>query len=375
MALEGLDGVVCVADDILVYGVGDNEQQATLDHDEKLRKLMTRCSERGIRLNNEKTEMRKNEIRFLGHRISKDGLKPDPDKVKAIVNMKPLSDVAEIQRLAGMVNYLAKFLRGLSDAMKPIRYLTNKDVEWEWGKEQDDAFKKVKTLVAEATVLSYYDQEKSLVIQCKQDRAWYCANARRQTDSVCKQSTDADRMSICSAGERDVGNNILADQISSVHIRATHAYNQRPQTTPSYCDQAPRRLQGMLLKAQKYDITVEHRSGKEMHIADHLSRSHLKTTDGGEEFEMINMVSYLPIRREKIDRIRQATKEDEVMSVLIETILCGWPETKADLPIKLTPYFHTRDEYTVQDGLVFKGDTGQSAERNEGSHTLITHRN
>ena len=34
----------------------------------------------------------------------------------------------------------------------------------------------------------------------------------------------------------------------------------------------------------------------------------------------------------------------------------GWPETKADLPIKLTPYFHTRDEYTVQYGLVFKGD-------------------
>ena len=62
MAPEGLDGVVCVADDILVYGVGDNDQQATQDHDEKLRKLMTRCSEQGIRLNNEKTEMRKNEI-------------------------------------------------------------------------------------------------------------------------------------------------------------------------------------------------------------------------------------------------------------------------------------------------------------------------
>ena len=73
------------------------------------------------------------------------------------------------------------------------------------------------------------------------------------------------------------------------------------------------------------------------------------------------------------------TKEDDVMSVLIETLLCGWPETKADLPIKLTPYFHTRDEYTVQDGLVFKGDTVvipvQSAERNERSQTLITHRN
>ena len=120
----------------MVNNVGDNEQQATLDHDKKLRKLMTRCSERGIRLNNEQTEMRKNEIRFLGDRISKDGLKPDPDKVKAIVNMKPPSDVAQIQRLAGMVNYLAKLLRGLSDAMKPIRYLTNKDVEWSGAKSK-----------------------------------------------------------------------------------------------------------------------------------------------------------------------------------------------------------------------------------------------
>ena len=123
--------------------------------------------------------MRMNEIRFLGHRISKDWLKPDPDKVKAIVNMKPPSDVPEIQRLAGMVNYLAKFMRGLSDAMKPIRYLTNSDVEWQWGKEQDDMFKKVKTLVAEATVLSYYDQEESLhggKVPCKREGVWYCAS-------------------------------------------------------------------------------------------------------------------------------------------------------------------------------------------------------
>ena len=93
-----------------------------------------------------------------------------------------------------------------------------------------------------------------------------------------------------------------------------------------------------------------------MPIADNLSIPHLKTTDEGKDFETINMVPYLPIRREKIERIRQVTKEDEVMSLLIETILCGWPETKADQPIELTPYFLTQDKYTVHDGLVFKGD-------------------
>ena len=75
--------------------------------------------------------------------------------------MKPPTDVTEIQRLAGMVNYHAKFLPGLSDAMKPIRCLTNKHVESNWGKEQEDAFKKMKKLVAYATVLSYYDLSRS----------------------------------------------------------------------------------------------------------------------------------------------------------------------------------------------------------------------
>ena len=88
----------------------------------------------------------------------------------------------------------------------------------------------------------------------------------------------------------------------------------------------------MLLKAQKYDITVEYQPEKEMHIAEHLSKSHLCTTDGGEVFETINNCTYLPIRQERIIKIRQATKEDEIMSALMEIIQCGWPETKADLP-------------------------------------------
>ena len=58
-----------------------------------------------------------------------------------------------MQRLAGMVYYLAKCLPGLSDDMKSIYHLTNKDVEWGWRKEHDDAFTTVKTLVADATVL------------------------------------------------------------------------------------------------------------------------------------------------------------------------------------------------------------------------------
>ena len=280
VALEGLDGVVCVADDILVYGVGDNEQQATQDHDEKLRKLMTRCSEQGIRLNNEKTEMRKNEIRFLGHRISKDGLKPDPDKVKAIVSMEPPSDVAEILRLAGMVNYLAKFLRGLSDAMKPIRYLTNKDVEWDWGKEQDDAFKNVKKLVADATVLSYYDQDKSLVIQCDASKTGL-GTVLMQEGKPIAYASRALTPTECQYAQLEKEMLAITFSLTKFHQytfgRHTHIISDHKPIqaiVKKPFEQAPRRLQGMLLKAQKCDITVEHRPGKD----DNMGEKSLRRT-------------------------------------------------------------------------------------------------
>lgn len=66
-------------------------------------------------------------------------------------------------------------------------------------------------------------------------------------------------------------------------------------------DHAPKRLQGMLLKAHQYDIELEYRPGKEMHITDFLSRSHLSESSGGQAFEADNMVSLLPIRPERLD--------------------------------------------------------------------------
>ena len=115
--------------------------------------------------------------------------------------------------------------------MKPIRYLTNKDVDWEWGKEQDDVFKKVMKLVADSTVgATYYDQEKSLVIQCDasktgldtvimQEGKPIAHESRALTPAECRYAHIEKEM---------LAINVLADQISSVHIQATHVYHQRP---------------------------------------------------------------------------------------------------------------------------------------------------
>ena len=62
-----------------------------------------------------------------------------------------------------MVNYIAKFLPDLSTTIETLRRLTNKDVEWSWGSEQEAAFKKIKELVTSDQLLGYYSQEKNII--------------------------------------------------------------------------------------------------------------------------------------------------------------------------------------------------------------------
>ena len=88
MALEGLEGVQCVADDVIVYGKDCD------DHNRNLRNLLSRREEHGVRLNPNKCQLNVPEIKFLGHVVSASGLKVDPTKIKAIVKMEAPTDVA-----------------------------------------------------------------------------------------------------------------------------------------------------------------------------------------------------------------------------------------------------------------------------------------
>ena len=128
--LEGLKGVFKIADDILITGQGETEREADEDHDRNLKSLLDRCRERNIKLNKKKFTFKCDDVQFIGHRLTKEGLKPDPAKVKAILSMKKPDDVAAVQRLMGMVKYLSKLLIDLPQICEPIRRLTHKDVLW-----------------------------------------------------------------------------------------------------------------------------------------------------------------------------------------------------------------------------------------------------
>ena len=118
MALEGLEGVQYVADDVIVTGKDHN------DHNRHLRNLLSRCEEHGIRLNPNKCQFNVPEIKFLGHVLSASHLKADSSKIEAIVKMEAPTDVAAVERLQGTVTYLSRYVPKLSEVMCPITILT-----------------------------------------------------------------------------------------------------------------------------------------------------------------------------------------------------------------------------------------------------------
>ncbi len=116
--LAGLKGIEPIADDILVVGCGDTDQQAEKDHDLKLQALLERCREVKLRLSLKKLQFKVAEVKFHGHILSSTGLKPDPEKVRAIMDMPNPTDTKGVQRLIGFANYLAKFMPHLSSVLR-----------------------------------------------------------------------------------------------------------------------------------------------------------------------------------------------------------------------------------------------------------------
>lgn len=85
--VEGIPEVLTTHDDILLYGEGNTYEEAHRDHDEKLKKLMLRCQERNVKLNKDKMKLRYSEVPYVGHLLTDKGLKPDPDKIRAMQEM------------------------------------------------------------------------------------------------------------------------------------------------------------------------------------------------------------------------------------------------------------------------------------------------
>lgn len=370
-ALQNLKGVAVIADDILVYGDGLSDEEALINHDKNLEELLLRCQKENIKLNKEKMKIHLSEVTYIGHLLTKDGVRPDPRKVKAIHSLKTPTDVKSLRRFLGMVNYLAKFLPMLSEITQPLRNLEKKNVAWEWNSTHDEVFGKIKKLIAEAPVLKYFDGNSEITLQCDASMSGIGAVLLQNGQPVAyasKALTDTEQR------YAQIEKELLAIVFASfrfeqyiygksVKIETDHKPLESIFMKPLL--KCPKRLQRMLLQLQRFNLEVIYKPGSKMVIADTLSRDYLPDTgkecDNSdvialfEEICSVDMAENVAITDERLEDIRQKSSQDVELQTLKETILDGWPTHCKDVAEIIRPYFTYRDELSVDGGLIFRG--------------------
>ena len=114
-------------DDILLGGRNIEEHNKTLEQ------VLQRAADFGITFNVAKCQFGVDELEFYGYKFTKDGLKPTPEKVRAVKESEPPESKEAVRSFLGMIGYLAKFIPRYSSLTAPLRELTHKDTKFKWG--------------------------------------------------------------------------------------------------------------------------------------------------------------------------------------------------------------------------------------------------
>lgn len=158
--LQGCKNTLNLLDDIVVTG------RSVEEHVQNLNEVLSRLQNSGFKLNASKCEFFKEEIRYLGHVVNKDGLKKCSEKLRTVVEAPKPSNVTELRAFVGMVNYYGNFVKNLSTLLSPLYKLLQSGVQYKWTNECDESFLKVKKELTSDNVLVHFDPSLPLILEC-----------------------------------------------------------------------------------------------------------------------------------------------------------------------------------------------------------------
>lgn len=366
--LEGLDGVLCHMDDVLIFGRNQSE------HDTRLLVVLKRLDTAGITLNAEKCLFGVESVKFLGYIIDKRGIRADPEKTSAILQMEPPKTVTELRRFMGMVNQLGKFSSTLAETSRPLRELLCKDRAWMWGSSQEEAFAAIKAELVKPTVLALYDPTSETKISAdassygvgavllqEQKGEWrpvsFASRALSETEQRYAQ-IEKEALATVWACEKFAAY-ILGKRIS---IETDHK-PLVPLLGTKRLDDMPPRILRFRLRLSRFEYDIKHVPGKYLYTADTLSRAPQQATTSADDatFEtevegfIGTIVRCLPATEKRLEAYRKAQADDTTCAQVASYCRNGWPE-RNQITADIHPYWEVRTKLSLHDNLLLYGN-------------------
>lgn len=363
-----IEGTCIFLDDILV--TGENRQI----HIDRLEKVLQRLEEAGLRLKQDKCELFKESVEYLGFIIDKNGLRKSQQKVEAILNCKSPKTVSELKSFLGMVNYYRCFVPNTSSVLSPLHLLLQKGVKWEWGDNQEKAFHKIKEELTSDRVLAHYNPELPIVVTSDAGPEGLGAVlAQKQADGTERAIAYASRS--LSKAERNYAQ-IQKEATSIVFaVKKFHHYlygrtvpfilrtDHKPLiiifgNKKGVPELAANRLQRYALFLSAYNFNIEYVKG-EHNVADFLSRSTsnkeiIESVKQGEDRSLyINYISDSMLTPITMKDVEVETERDPVLNRIVTFLKTRMP-AKCNEEI-LKPYFACRSELSLENGCILRG--------------------
>ena len=277
--------------------------------------------------------------------------------------MEEPSDVKGLQTFLGMANYLSRFTPRLSHLTSPLRELCKKERHFQWGPEHTTAFNAVKAEISSARNLPFYEATKPLTLQVDaslrrlgaallQDQGPIAYASKSLTETESRYSNiEREMLGIVFGLER------FHHYVYGRQVLVETDHKPLEAIVQKNLANAPPRLSRMLLRLQRYDTEVKYVPGKEIPLADALSRITPSAAGDikGLDISVHEMQAMLSATPTCIESIKQETSRNPEMSALREVICNGWPALRIDCPQHLIGYWNYRDEMGVEDGLILKG--------------------
>ncbi len=160
------DYALVYLDDIILYSPDFTSHLQHLD------KVLERLGQHGLRLRLDKCKLLQPEVKFLGHVVDSTGVRPDPDKISAVLDWPVPTTIKQVRAFLGLAGYYRRFVRGFAGVARPLNQLLtgipasrkSEAQKVNWSPECQTSFAELKTALTQAPVLAYADYSLPFIV-------------------------------------------------------------------------------------------------------------------------------------------------------------------------------------------------------------------
>lgn len=357
----GETGGIVYFDDILIPG------KDLVEHDKVMNKVLEMARLENVKFNPNKIQYRLSEVKFLGLLWAKNQIKVDPERTRAIQALQPPKTRHMLQKVVGTFNHLRKFIPQMGTIAFPLCELLLSAVSFKWLPVHDEAFQKLKDCVSNAPVLVPFDPSKPIVVQAdasKDGLGGVLLQEGKLVSSASRKLTQYEQ-NYAQIEKEMVGLSFGAEKFKPFIYGMENVLFQTDHQPLVSIFKKPvhqitnNRLKKLRLKMMIFNPVVEYLPGKEMYLADLLSRNCIQddVEDDPEMLEVVHEVTInLPMAPDVVAQLKAETGKDAGLKAVTEYYQNGWPRSLNRVPPEAVPYWTLKNELFVEDSLVILGE-------------------